>query len=242
MIIRRNLNVVKALCTVVALGGLVFGPFAPTVSAATKSKGTVPPKKTVAKKAPKAPVTTRPSGKKPNAKLVADTSAGRDKFCDALVVFKQQIADNLYQPAPDGATAEEIVNLGAARNALAAEALAPKAHLPILKWAAIDAVETYIGVIGSVNNKENPQEQLDTAVKTLIADGLEGITLLNAYAHTRCNLSLFLYSEDNIDGGPDDEVTQQLAEAVAQDAVTDSKAFPPKPPAGKKWPRASLFS
>jgi hypothetical protein len=110
-----------------------------------------------------------------------------------------------------------------------------------LKWASKDAAETYIGLIGKAGKKETPQQDLEAGIAALVEDGLEGLSILNAYAHTRCNFSIFTYDLDNLDAGPDSAVTAELADAVAQDVANDAKVFPPAPPKGKKWPRASFF-
>ncbi len=229
--------IASAVCTTVVLAVAAIGPFAPSSSAAPK---TTKPPKTVAKKSSASPTTAKKNvGKKPT-KQVRDSVAGRDKFCDGLFTFRAKLAENTQNPAYDGATTEETISRIAAANELALEPVIAIAHLPILKWAATDAAETYIAEIGRTEKKLNPADELDAVVAALVADGVEGFFILNAYAHLRCNFSMFIYDFGNLDAGPT-SVTGELADGIAKNVASLAKAFPPAPPKGKKWPRASLF-
>jgi hypothetical protein len=231
-----------AVSSIGLLSGVVGGPLA-TSGAAAPKKTTPPkktvPKKTVPKKVPAAPATA----KVPNGKAVADSAAGRDKFCDALLVFRANVRANLDLPANEGQPVDVQVSNTAAANVGVAFTLGASAHLPILKWAANDAAATYESIIGSVKPTDNPQQQLAGEIKALSEDGIDGQFLLNAYALTRCNMSMFVYDFGNVDAAPSTPEGIQLADEIDKEGRAAAvKFFPKAPPAGKKWPRASLFS
>jgi hypothetical protein len=236
-----------AVCTVGLLSGVVAGPFATSGAAVAKkttppkskpAKTTVPAKTTIPKRDPQAPKTV----KQPNGKKVADNAAGRDKFCDALVVFRATLISNLNLPGNENLPLDKLVDRIATANNISAQVLGDSAHLPILKWATLDAANGFIAAIKSVKPQDNPKEALD-AVVAAIVEGLDGFTILNSYAVTRCNVMLYLNEKLEIDGPPGDADTVKLFAAYEKTArETAVQVFPPAPPAGKKWPRAALYN
>ncbi len=213
------------------------------------SKTTKPPKKTVPKttqtkkkKQDDILTATVPAKKKPNGKAVPDSAAGRDTFCDALFTFRATLMANLGKdrgPIP----VDQFVNQMANDNIVATGVLGASAHLPILRWAANDTVNSFYAQIKLLNPNDTPAEQLDAIVTSIIADGLDGFSALNAYSLTRCNMMLYANENLEFDSPPGDADTVKLFAAYEADAkVLSPKLFPTAPAAGKKWPRAVRYS
>jgi hypothetical protein len=246
--VRLRVNIIGVtLCTSGVLCALLGGPLASVGVAASKttkpSKKTVP-KTTQAKKKKQDDILTAtiPAKKKPNGKAVPDSVAGRDKFCDALFTFRATLMANLGKdrgPIP----IDQFVNQMAADNVIAARDLGKSGHLPILRWAADDTANSYLSQMNVVKPKDTPPEQLDAVVTSIIADGLDGFSALNAYSLTRCNMMLYANENLEFDSPPADADTAKLFAAYEADAKAIApKLFPTAPAAGKKWPRAALYS
>jgi hypothetical protein len=208
--------------------------------------------KPVAKKATKAIKAKPASAKVPTTKAPvkqtsateSDSSAGRDKFCAALLASRAQVVKNFNDS--NGTTAQEVIAAQSKLNRQTQIALADQAHLTILKFAALSSAAAY-EVIGS---EAEMRSKLDNVIAELVATlraiatnaEFNGIETLQAYAVSRCNFSMFVTDLENLDAAPDDvEVAKLLADVDADAAEIAKVQFPPAPPKSATWPRKDRY-
>jgi hypothetical protein len=232
-----------AAVSAISLSALVTAPPAPAATTqAAVAKKTVP-KKTVPKKTvpPKksTPLKTVADSKKAAAKKAksVDTSATRDASCNRL--FKAR-ADTLANAFIGTGTTEEMVKAGSLANAKMYDALSKEEQLPILSWAYWSAAGTFLSNYVPLTS-ENPKEQLDQVLTNFVESGVEGFSVLQAYAVSRCNFSMFIHDTGNLDAAPDAESAATWDAQIASARELAKQAFPPAPPASATWPRASLY-
>jgi hypothetical protein len=219
-----------------------------TVPGKTAAKSTVAPKtspKTVAKKKnPKKSTTIQKTI--PDPKLAAakkakavDTSATRDASCSRLIKAK---ADTLKNGFSGTGTVAEIVATGTKLNAEMYAALSQAEQLPILKWGYWQMGTTFV-VLNATPLPGNPQEQLEEVISVLVSrEELDGFSVLQAYAVSRCNFSMWAHSLDNLEGPPDAEDAARYDDGIVNSLSLAEKLFPPKPAPSALWPRKNLYS
>jgi hypothetical protein len=239
MTLRRNQHILAfsliAAVSAISLSALVIAPPARGAIKATATKKTVPPKKKPKKTLPPKTVANAKKVAAQKAKAV-DTSASRDASCNRL--FKAR-ADTLANAFSGTGTTDEIIKAGTAANAKMYQALSEEETLPILSWAYYSAAGSYV-LLNVPLTAPDPKGKLDEVVAR-IADELEGFAILEAYAVTRCNFSMFLHDLDNLDAPPDPDSAAMWAAQIEVARENAKKLFPPMPPASATWPRKSLY-
>jgi hypothetical protein len=223
--------------------GILAGPSASRSSAAAKK---------ASKKKPTVTTTTTPKGKaKPvgkapaNAAAAQDSAVGRDKFCVDLLSTRATILENAFAGADGTATPTEIAAKGASLNADLMGTVSSKAHLPILKYAALKAQATYWEISDKTRAQPtalDPKALFDATLAAVLSSDLEGFDILDAYAQTRCNFTMYIYGLGNLDEGPSPDLQDFANERQTAARSLATKVFPPAPPASPTWPRPSMFS
>jgi hypothetical protein len=202
------------------------------------------PPKTAAKKAPvkKAPAKKAPAA--PKRKIESDSSAGRDKFCGALLATRAQILKNVGLGT--GSTTQEIIQSTSRLNQQTLWELADQAHLKVLRYAGLAAGASYEvtgTAIAELPKIENFKAELDATVQEFIKTvDYDAFGTLQSYAITRCNFSMFISDTDNLDAAPDTADIAKLLADVDAAAEADAKIqFPPLPPKSATWPRKDRY-
>jgi hypothetical protein len=195
------------------------------------------------KPAAKSTATTKTPAKKPQ-KTESDTSAGRDKFCGALLASRAQIVENIG--LGKGNTTQEIISSMSVLNRQTQIELADLAHLKILKFAALSTAADYqvIGAEAALQPKlDNLKAELEATLRAIASNAdFGGFDTLQAYAISRCNFSMFVADLENLDAAPDDASIAKLMADVDADAAAIAKVqFPPAPPKSAKWPRKDRY-
>lgn len=233
---RRKPRVLAALVVASFLG---VGPAGASRLLAAPLK---PAKATTAKPAKGTP-TTKALAKK-TQKSDSDTSAGRDKFCAALLASRAQIVENLGLGT--GSTTQEIIASMSVLNRQTQIELADLAHLKILKFAALSTAADYkvIGAEAALQPKlDNLKAELEATLRAVASNAdFGGFETLQAYAISRCNFSMFVADLDNLDAAPDDaSIAKLMADVDANAAEIAKVQFPPAPPKSANWPRKSRY-
>jgi hypothetical protein len=234
---------VAAVSVAVSFGlGVGVADAAGVLTAPVKAVPKAAPAKPAPSKAPpKAPAKV-PAKKK--QKVESDTSAGRDKFCNALLASRTQIIANIGLGT--GSTLQEIIATTADLNMRTQWDLADQAHLKILRYAALEAGSSYnsIGLEAqAVAKRDNFKAELDATFQAIVnSSDFGGFDTLQAYAISRCNFSMFVADLENLDAAPDDVDIAKLMNSLDTEAAATAKIqFPPAPPKSATWPRKDRY-